>query len=164
MGEVYRARDTRLDRIVAIKQLTPDHRERLEREARAIAALNHPHICQVYDVGPDYLVLKYVDGEPVRGPLPPAEAVRLAAQIAGALQAAQERSVLHRDLKPANIMVTAGGAAKLLDFGVAKRLEHAPDATETLAPCSERRRTCRPNKSKGSRSMRGPTCSASAHG
>ena len=132
MGEVYRARDTRLDRIVAIKQLTPEHRERFEREARAIAALNHPHICQVYDVGPDYLVLEYLEGEPVRGPLPADEAVRVATQIAGALQAAHERGVLHRDLKPANIMLTPGGTAKLLDFGVAKRLERVPDATETL--------------------------------
>ena len=67
MGEVYKALDTRLDRIVAIKQLTPEHRERFEREARAIAALNHPNICQVYDVGPDYLVLEYLEGQPVRG-------------------------------------------------------------------------------------------------
>jgi serine/threonine-protein kinase len=131
MGEVYRARDTRLDRIVAIKQLTPAHRERIEREARAIAALNHPHICQVYDVGPDYLVLEYIEGEPVRGPLPPDEAVRVAAQIADALQAAHERGVLHRDLKPANIMVTPGGTAKLLDFGLAKRLEGPADVTQT---------------------------------
>ncbi|HEY7057191.1 MAG TPA: serine/threonine-protein kinase, partial [Vicinamibacterales bacterium] len=127
MGEVYRARDTRLDRIVAIKQLTPEYRERVEREARAIAALNHPNICQVYDVGPDYLVLEYLEGEPVRGPIAPAEAVRVAMQIAGALQAAHEQGILHRDLKPANIMVTAGGTAKLLDFGVAKRLERAAD-------------------------------------
>ncbi|HEX2454714.1 MAG TPA: protein kinase [Vicinamibacterales bacterium] len=131
MGEVYKALDTRLDRIVAIKQLTPEYRERFEREARAIAALNHPHICQVYDVGPDYLVLEYLEGQPVRGPLPPGEAVRVAIQIAGALQAAHERGILHRDLKPANIMVTTGGTAKLLDFGVAKRLELAPDVTET---------------------------------
>jgi TolB-like protein/Tfp pilus assembly protein PilF/predicted Ser/Thr protein kinase len=131
MGEVYKALDTRLDRIVAIKQLTPEHRERFEREARAIAALNHPNICQVYDVGPDYLVLEYLEGQPVRGPLPPEDAVRIAIQIAGALQAAHERGILHRDLKPANIMVTAGGTAKLLDFGVAKRLEPAADVTET---------------------------------
>lgn len=132
MGEVYRARDTRLDRLVAIKQLTPEYRERVEREARAIASLNHPNICQVYDVGPDYLVLEYLEGEPVRGPLPTDEALGVALQIAGALQAAHERGVLHRDLKPANIMITQGGTAKLLDFGVAKRLEHAPEATATL--------------------------------
>jgi eukaryotic-like serine/threonine-protein kinase len=130
MGEVYRGRDTRLDRTVAIKQLTPDHRDRFEREARAIAALNHPNICQVYDVGADYLVLEYIEGEPVRGPLPPEEAIRLARQIAGALQAAHARSILHRDLKPANILVTPGGTAKLLDFGVAKALRTSPDATD----------------------------------
>ena len=131
MGEVYKALDTRLDRIVAIKQLTPEHLERFEREARAVAALNHPNICQVYDVGPDYLVLEYLEGQPVRGPLPPEDAVRVAVQIAGALQAAHERGILHRDLKPANIMVTAGGTAKLLDFGVAKRLDPGADVTAT---------------------------------
>ena len=131
MGEVYRARDTRLDRTVAIKQLTPEHSERFEREARAIAALNHPHICQVYDVGADYLVLEYIEGEPLRGPIPPEEALRLARQIAGALLAAHERGILHRDLKPANIIMTPGGTAKLLDFGVAKVMKAAPDATVT---------------------------------
>ena len=131
MGNVYRARDTRLDRAVAIKQLTPEHLERFEREARAIAALNHPNICQVYDVGADYLVLEYLEGQPVRGPMPADEALRLARQIAGALLAAHERGILHRDLKPANILVTAGGTAKLLDFGVAKVLKASPDATVT---------------------------------
>ena len=106
MGNVYRARDTRLNRAVAIKQLTPEHLERFEREARAIAALNHPNICQVYDVGTDYLVLEYLEGEPVRRSVRPEEALRLARQIAGALQAAHERGILHRDLKPANIIVT----------------------------------------------------------
>jgi TolB-like protein/predicted Ser/Thr protein kinase/Tfp pilus assembly protein PilF len=131
MGNVYRARDTRLDRAVAIKQLTPEHLERFEREARAIAALNHPNICQVYDVGSDYLVLEYLEGQPVRGPMPAEEALRLARQIAGALLAAHERGILHRDLKPANIIVTPGGTAKLLDFGVAKVLKASPDATVT---------------------------------
>jgi eukaryotic-like serine/threonine-protein kinase len=131
MGEVYRARDTRLDRTVAVKQLTPEHRERFEREARAIAALNHPNICQVYDVGADYLVLEFIEGAPVRGPMPPEEALRLGRQIAGALQAAHERGILHRDLKPANIIVTPDGTAKLLDFGVAKVMKAAPDATVT---------------------------------
>jgi eukaryotic-like serine/threonine-protein kinase len=131
MGEVYRARDTRLDRTVAIKQLTPEHSERFEREARAIAALNHPNICQVYDVGSDYLVLEFIEGEPLRGPMPPEEALRLARQIAGALVAAHDREILHRDLKPANILVTAGGSAKLLDFGVAKVLRTTTDVTMT---------------------------------
>src|SRR6202453_1444668 len=99
MGEVWKARDTRLGRIVAIKQLKGHHTARFEQEARAIAALNHPHICQIYDVGPDYLVLEYVEGAPVKGPLPDAAAVQVAMQIAGALEAAHSRGILHRDLK-----------------------------------------------------------------
>lgn len=119
MGEVWKARDTRLDRIVAIKRLKGEHSARFQQEARAIAALNHPHICQIYDVGPDYLVMEYVEGQPLRGPLRLEEAVRIAIQIAGALEAAHKRGILHRDLKPANVLVSASGA-KLLDFGLAK--------------------------------------------
>src|SRR5450631_169436 len=81
MGEVYKARDTRLNRIVAIKKLKAEHGDRFKREARAIAALNHPHICQLYDVGPDYLVLEYVEGKPLIGPLAHSEVVRVALQI-----------------------------------------------------------------------------------
>ena len=120
MGEVFRAKDTRLDHIVAIKRLTGRHTARFEQEARAIAALNHPNICQIYDVGPDYIVMEYIDGTPLGGPMPPADAVRLAIQIASALEDAHRKSILHRDLKPANILVTTNGAAKLLDFGLAK--------------------------------------------
>ena len=76
MGQVWKARDTRLDRSVAIKQLTSRHIDRFEQEARAIAALNHPHICQIYDIGPDYLVLEYIEGRALHGPMPPQEAVR----------------------------------------------------------------------------------------
>ena len=86
MGEVYRAKDTRLGRTVAIKVLNKEHMQRFEREARAIAALNHPHICTLHDVGPDYLVMEYVDGTEIKGPLPVEEAVRLGIQIADALQ------------------------------------------------------------------------------
>src|SRR5271169_4641503 len=86
MGEVWKAHDTRLGRIVAIKRLKGEHSARFEQEARAIAALNHPHICQIYDVGPDYLVMEYVEGAPIKGPLPLHEAVRLASQIAEALE------------------------------------------------------------------------------
>ncbi|HXQ27002.1 MAG TPA: protein kinase [Candidatus Acidoferrales bacterium] len=133
MGEVWKARDTRLDRIVAIKQLKGQHTARFEQEARVIAALNHPHICQLYDIGPDYLVLEYVEGEPPKGPLPPAEAVRLALEIAGALEEAHRRGILHRDLKPANILVTKRGGVKLLDFGLAKLMADADtDVTQTM--------------------------------
>jgi TolB-like protein/Tfp pilus assembly protein PilF/predicted Ser/Thr protein kinase len=133
MGEVWKARDTRLGRIVAIKRLNNSPQgERFEQEARAIAALNHPHICQIFDIGPDYLVLEYIDGKPLQGPLTVEEAVRLAIQISSALEEAHGRGILHRDLKPANILVTAKGA-KLLDFGLAK-FEATPesDLTKTV--------------------------------
>jgi TolB-like protein/tRNA A-37 threonylcarbamoyl transferase component Bud32/Tfp pilus assembly protein PilF len=131
-GEVWKARDTRLDRIVAIKRLKTQHGTRFEQEARAIAALNHPHICQIFDVGPDYLVLEFITGTPLRGPLPAGKALSLALQIADALEAAHKRGILHRDLKPANIMVTEAGA-KLLDFGLAKlTAEPDPDLTRTM--------------------------------
>jgi eukaryotic-like serine/threonine-protein kinase len=120
MGEVWKARDTRLGRIVAIKWLHAQHGERFGQEARAVAALNHPNICQIFDVGPDYLILEYIDGQPLLGPVVVQEAVRLAIQIASALEEAHGRGILHRDLKPANILVTAKGTAKLLDFGLAK--------------------------------------------
>jgi eukaryotic-like serine/threonine-protein kinase len=118
MGEVWRARDTRLNRIVAIKCLKAQHGARFEQEARAIAALNHSHICQIFDIGPDYLVLEFVEGAPLEGPMPVREALQVALQIASALEAAHKRGILHRDLKPANVLVTEAGA-KLLDFGVA---------------------------------------------
>jgi len=135
MGDVYRARDTRLNRIVAIKVLPrhllerSDLRQRFEREARAIASLDHPHICALYDIGrddgTDFLVMQYLDGETLsqrlrKGPLPTEEVLRYAVEIAGALEKAHRQGVIHRDLKPGNIMLTETGA-KLLDFGLAKR-------------------------------------------
>src|ERR1700674_3511926 len=119
MGEVWKARDTRLDRIVALKVSKAQFSERFEREARSIAALNHPHICQLYDVGPNYLVMEFVEGSPLKGPLPLEQALRFAAQILDALDAAHRKGITHRDLKPANILVTKAGI-KLLDFGLAK--------------------------------------------
>src|SRR6476646_3282718 len=137
MGEVYRARDTRLNRPVAIKVLAasvaadPHLRERFDREARAISSLNHPHICTLYDVGrqdgTDYLVLEYLEGEtldarrksaPGSG-LPSRDALRIATEILDALDKAHRSGIVHRDLKPANVMLTKSGA-KLLDFGLAK--------------------------------------------
>jgi eukaryotic-like serine/threonine-protein kinase len=142
MGEVYKARDTRLNRTVAIKVL-PAHvasdaraRERFEREARAVAALNHPHICTLHDIGSqegvDFLVMEYIDGATLRGPMPQEEVVRLATQIAAALASAHQHGILHRDLKPGNVMLTEVGA-KLLDFGLAKSLNAEADVAATRA-------------------------------
>jgi serine/threonine protein kinase len=128
MGEVYKARDRRLDRAVAIKRCQSQFSERFEREARAIAALNHSHICQLYDVGPDYLVMEYIEGKTLAGPLSVPEALRLAAQIVDALDAAHSKGIVHRDLKPDNILVTRSGEIKLLDFGLAKLSAHAAAA------------------------------------
>jgi serine/threonine protein kinase len=131
MGEVWKARDTRLDRTVAIKRLKGEHGARFRLEARAIAALNHPHICQIYDVGRDDLVLEYVAGRPLAGPMSTELALPLAQQIASALESAHSRGILHRDLKPANVVITDAGA-KLLDFGLAKLTTDADlDATRT---------------------------------
>jgi serine/threonine protein kinase len=139
MGEVYRARDTRLDRTVAVKIL-PDHfsdraelRERFEREARSIASLNHPHICTLYDIGrqdgTDFLVMEYLEGETLaerlkKGPLPIAQVLQYAIEISDALDKAHRKGITHRDLKPGNIMLTKSGT-KLLDFGLAKLQQEA---------------------------------------
>lgn len=134
MGEVYRARDTRLGRTVAVKVLpahladSPELRQRLEREARAVSSLSHPHICPLYDIGHedgiDYLVMEFIDGETLaerlgKGPLPLEQTLKTGIQIADALEKAHRQGIVHRDLKPGNIMLTASGA-KLLDFGLAK--------------------------------------------
>jgi len=133
MGEVYKAIDTRLGRTVAIKTLTTGQSQRIQHEARAIAALSHPHICVLHDIGPDYLVMEYLEGTPLSGPLPFNDALRVASEIVDALDAAHAKGILHRDLKPANIMMTGSGT-KLLDFGLAKMTtEVADDATRTIA-------------------------------
>src|ERR1700739_4967203 len=134
MGEVYRARDTRLDRIVAIKVLPahladrPELRERFEREARAVASLNHPHICVLHDIGhqdgTDFLVMEFLEGETLaerlkKGPLPLEQVLQYAIEISDALDKAHRKGITHRDLKPGNVMLTKSGT-KLLDFGLAK--------------------------------------------
>jgi serine/threonine protein kinase len=119
MGEVYKARDTRLDRTVAIKISKQEFSQRFEREARTIASLNHTHICQLYDVGPNYLVMELIEGQPLKGHLALDKALAYGSQILDALDAAHEKGIVHRDLKPANILVTKQGI-KLLDFGLAK--------------------------------------------
>ncbi len=134
MGEVYRAKDTRLDRTVAIKIL-PSHlssnsdlKQRFEREARTISSLSHPHICTLHDIGSqdeiDYLVMEFLEGETLsqrlsKGPLPMEQVLRYGMQIADALDKAHRQGIIHRDLKPGNIMITKSGV-KLLDFGLAK--------------------------------------------
>jgi len=148
MGEVYRARDTRLDRTVALKVLPahvaqdPERRQRFEREARAISSLNHPHICSLYDIGRqdgvDYLVMEYVEGETLalrleRGALPAEQVLRTGIEIADALEKAHRQGVIHRDLKPGNIMLTKAGA-KLLDFGLAKSTAAAASQGLTAGP------------------------------
>jgi TolB-like protein/Tfp pilus assembly protein PilF/predicted Ser/Thr protein kinase len=125
MGQVYRAKDTRMRRDVAIKLITEGFSERFSREVRAIAALNHPNICTIHDVGPNYFVMEYVSGSPLEGPLPEAKAIQVAQQIAAALEAAHARGIIHRDLKPANILMT-GDAVKLVDFGLATHAEWEP--------------------------------------
>jgi serine/threonine protein kinase/Tol biopolymer transport system component len=147
MGEVYRARDTRLNRTVAVKVLSrhlsasPEVRQRFEREARTISQLSHPHVCALYDVGrdgdTDYLVMEYLEGETLserlaRGPLPLEQTVRYGVQIAEALEKAHRQGIVHRDLKPGNVMLTKTGV-KLLDFGLAKAMAPAPAPSSLTA-------------------------------
>src|SRR5947209_373361 len=131
MGEVWKARDTRLGREVAIKISSEQFSERFEREARAIAALNHPNICTLHDVGPNYLVMELVGGTPLKGPLPVPKAIEYSGQILDALDAAHRKGITHRDLKPANILVTKLGI-KLLDFGLAKQRAPLTEADAML--------------------------------
>src|SRR6476620_8624396 len=147
MGEVYRARDTKLDRDVALKILTeafarePERLARFELEAMTLSALNHPHIAHIHGLeesdGVRALVLEFVDGPTLadriaQGSLPIAEAVTIAGQIADALEAAHEQSIIHRDLKPANIKVRTDGTVKVLDFGLAKAFDPMPTGAVDL--------------------------------
>jgi Tol biopolymer transport system component/class 3 adenylate cyclase/tRNA A-37 threonylcarbamoyl transferase component Bud32 len=144
MGEVWRARDPRLGREVAIKVSAQQFTDRFEREARAIAALNHSNICTLYDVGPNYLVMELIEGPTLaeriaRGPVPVAEALGIAKQIVYALEAAHEKSIVHRDLKPANVKIRPDGSVKVLDFGLAKtgvNAEVTADSSTTMTAMS----------------------------
>src|SRR5579862_2738317 len=143
MGEVYLATDTRLGRPVAIKVSSREFNDRFEREAKAISSLNHPNICTLYDVGPNYLVMELVEGESLsaiigRGPLPLDQALKYAIQIVDALAAAHAKGIIHRDLKPGNIMITKNGV-KVLDFGLAKLAsERVPsDSTDNVETVTE---------------------------
>jgi serine/threonine protein kinase len=141
MGEVYRAKDTKLDREVAIKILPEafaadaERLARFEREAKVLAALNHPNIAQIYGVEDRALVMELVEGETLKGPLPVETALNYAKQIAEGLEAAHEKGITHRDLKPGNIMITREGVVKVLDFGLAAQSrEHEGDSTLTMSP------------------------------
>ncbi|HKE24699.1 MAG TPA: protein kinase [Bryobacteraceae bacterium] len=135
MGEVYKARDSRLNRIVAVKVSQCDFEERFTREARAVAALNHPNVCQIYDVGPNYFVMEFIEGSPIAHAKNVRELLDIAVQIADGLAAAHVAGILHRDLKPENIMITRDGRVKILDFGLAKTAATAhagSEATQTM--------------------------------
>ncbi len=129
MGSVYRALDTRLNRIVAVKVIDGRFGDRFGREAKTIASITHAHVCTLYDIGENYLVMEYIDGKPIKGPLPLDEVVRLGAQIAEALGAAHKKGVVHRDLKPGNVLVNEAGV-KVIDFGLAKQVVTIPNPEE----------------------------------
>src|ERR1017187_5883806 len=142
MGEVYRVRDTKLKRDVALKVLPdafardPERMARFQREAEVLASLNHPNIAQIYGVEERALAMELVEGEAPKGPMPFDEAWKIASQIAAALEYAHERGIMHRDLKPANILVTSEGVVKLLDFGLAKAFSNQkePSASPENSP------------------------------
>ena len=175
MGEVYRAYDPRMGRDVAVKISSERFSDRFSREVHAVAALNHPNICHLYDVGPNYLVMELVEGPTLaerikQGPFPLEEALAIAKQIAEAVESAHEKGIVHRDLKPGNIKLRPDGAVKVLDFGLAKVTESSdggplPEDSPTLtleAPRGRarfwaRRPTCRPSTRAASGVPFGPS-------
>ena len=175
MGEVYRAHDDRVNRDVAIKVSSARFTERFTREARTIALLNHTNICHLYDVGPNYLVMEFVEGQDLRGPLGFADALPIVEQLIDGIEAAHEKNVIHRDLKPANIKFTPEGVVKILDFGLAKAMEppssHGddPDNSPTFALGGTQAGTIlgtaaymSPEQAKGKRRTSGPMSGRSA--
>jgi serine/threonine protein kinase len=132
MGEVWKARDTRLDRTVALKFSQAAFTSRFQHEARAIAALNHPNIATLHDVGDNFLVMEFIDGEPIKPPNDTRKLLDIAVQIADGLAAAHAAGIVHRDLKPANILLTKSSRVKILDFGLAKQTTTTEDATQTI--------------------------------
>jgi eukaryotic-like serine/threonine-protein kinase len=139
MGEVYRAHDSRMGRDVALKISAERFSERFDREVRAIAALNHPNICTLHDVGPNYLVMELVEGPTLadrirQGAIPLEESLTIARQIADALEAAHEKGITHRDLKPGNIKIKPDGTVKILDFGLAKQSRDREGAVTEDSP------------------------------
>src|SRR4026209_2501717 len=130
-GEVFQAHDPRLGRDVALKVSYEAFTDRFTREARTIAALNHTNICHLYDVGPNYLVMEYVEGSDLHGPLDLDDALLIFRQLIDGIEAAHEKNIVHRDLKPANIKITPEGVVKILDFGLAKAMELSPSSDGT---------------------------------
>src|SRR3970040_1280388 len=131
MGEAYRAHDSRLRLDVPIKVSNSQFTERFTREARTIASLNHTNIGHLYDVGPNYLVMEYVEGDDLKGPLDFDDALPIIQQLIDGIEAAHEKNIVHRDLKPANIKITSEGVVKILDFGLAKAMELPPSTDGT---------------------------------
>jgi serine/threonine protein kinase len=141
MGEVWKARDPRLNRDVAIKVSAQQFTDRFEREAKVVASLNHSNVCTLHDIGPNYLVMELIEGPTLadhiaQGPIPLEEALGIATQIAAALEAAHDKGIVHRDLKPANVKIRPDGSVKVLDFGLAKSMEPVglgPDSPTMLS-------------------------------
>jgi serine/threonine protein kinase len=164
MGEVYRARDAKLNRDVAIKVLPgalandADYLARFQREAQALAALHHPNIATIFGLEQNAIVMELVEGTTLRGPLPMGEALAIARQIAEALEAAHGKGIIHRDLKPGNILVTPDGVVKVLDFGLAKSVEKTAGGSGADSPTLTLRAT--ESRRRGNRSIVGPISGA----